>query len=101
MISFGALRPDSEVWTNDWKPRPMARLCSTRSCVSSALLQSLAAAGAPQDQRALVAAIRLGRELSPMQLLALALVGGFIAGKNSASEAIPEATRCFVTAHGS
>ena len=45
------------------------------------LLQSLAAAGATQDQLALVAAMRRGRELSPMQLLAVALVGGFIAGR--------------------
>ena len=43
------------------------------------LLRHLVAAGAQQDQLALAA--RLGRELSPMQLLALALVGGFIAGK--------------------
>jgi Kef-type K+ transport system membrane component KefB len=44
------------------------------------LLRHLAAAGAQQEQLALAA--RLGRELSPMQLLALALVGGFIAGRN-------------------
>ena len=48
------------------------------------LLQYLVAAGAQQEQLALVAAMRLGRELSPMQLLALALVGGFIAGRNVA-----------------
>jgi hypothetical protein len=46
------------------------------------LLRHLVAAGAQQDQLALAA--RLGRELSPMQLLALALVGGFIAGKKLA-----------------
>ncbi len=46
------------------------------------LLQHLLAAGAQQDQ--LAAAMRLGRELSPMQLFALALVGGFIAGKKLA-----------------
>jgi Kef-type K+ transport system membrane component KefB len=44
------------------------------------LLRHLAAAGAEHEQLALAA--RLGRELSPMQLLALALVGGFIAGRN-------------------
>jgi hypothetical protein len=43
------------------------------------LLKHLVAAGAQQDQLALAA--RLGRALSPMQLIALALVGGFIAGK--------------------
>ena len=31
-----SVRPDFGVWTNDRKPRRMARLCSTRSCVSSA-----------------------------------------------------------------
>jgi hypothetical protein len=43
-------------------------------------LQSLTAADNSHDQPALVAAMRLGRTLSPMQLLALALIGGFIAG---------------------
>lgn len=40
------------------------------------LLQSLAADSIP-----LVAAMRLARELSPMQLFALALIGGFVAGR--------------------
>lgn len=46
-----------------------------------ALLQSLNAGGAPQDQAALAVAMQLGRELSTMQLLAVALVGGFLAGR--------------------
>ncbi len=46
------------------------------------ILQQLVAAGAQQDQ--LAAAMRLGRELSPMELFALALVEGFIAGKKLA-----------------
>ena len=46
------------------------------------LLLHLLAAGAQQEQ--LAAAMRLGRELSPMQLFALALIGGFIAGKKLA-----------------
>jgi hypothetical protein len=50
----------------------------------NSILQHLVAAGAQQDQSALAAAMRLGRELSPMQLFALALVGGFIAGKKLA-----------------
>ena len=45
------------------------------------LLQYLVAASGPQGQSALLAATRLGRELSPMQLLVLALIGGFIAGR--------------------
>ena len=48
----------------------------------NSILQHLVAAGAQQDQ--LAAAMRLGRELSPMELFALALVGGFIAGKKLA-----------------
>jgi hypothetical protein len=44
------------------------------------VLQSLTEADNSQVQPALVAGMRLGRELSPMQLLALALIGGFIAG---------------------
>lgn len=45
------------------------------------LLQYLGAANGLQGQSALLAATRLGRELSPMQLLVLALIGGFIAGR--------------------
>lgn len=45
------------------------------------LLQSLAAAGTQQDQAAVIAALRLARDLSPMELLAVSLVGGFFAGR--------------------
>lgn len=45
------------------------------------LLQRMAAASTQPDQQALVAAMQLGRALSPMQMLALALMGGFIAGR--------------------
>jgi hypothetical protein len=45
------------------------------------LFQSLAGAGAPQDREALLAAMQLARALSPLQLLATALIGGFIAGR--------------------
>jgi hypothetical protein len=51
------------------------------SGTSDLLIQSLAAAGPTQNQPALVAAMRLGRELTPMQLLALALIGGFVAAR--------------------
>src|SRR5450759_3812003 len=40
-----------------------------------------------------------GREPRPMQLLGLALIGGFIAGRNSAGEAIPKGAQCFVLAN--
>ena len=48
-----------------------------------ALLQSLAAAGTPQDQMALIAALRVGRDLSPMELLAISLISGFFAGRTA------------------
>jgi hypothetical protein len=48
------------------------------------LLQHLAAANSAENQQTLVAAMRLGREFSPIQLLALALVGGFFAGRKLA-----------------
>jgi len=70
--------------------RPAAAVSApaSRGNVDS-LLQHLAAAGSAQDQQALDAAMRLGRKFSPMQLLALALIGGF----NSPSESIPEIAR--------
>ncbi len=61
------------------RSRQAAKASSARAGDIDSLLRHLAAAGAQQDQLALAA--RLGRELSPMQLLALALAGGFIAGK--------------------
>jgi len=48
-----------------------------------ALLQSLSAAGAPQDQKALITALRVGRDLSPMELLAVSLISGFFAGRGA------------------
>jgi hypothetical protein len=45
------------------------------------LLQSQATPDAPPEQLALIAAMRLGRELSTMQLLALTLAAGFMAGR--------------------
>jgi hypothetical protein len=48
-----------------------------------ALLQSLSAAGAPQDQKALIAALQVGRDLSPMELLAISLISGFFAGRGA------------------
>ena len=38
-------------------------------------------AGAPKDQQALLAALQLGCELSPLQFFVTALIGGFIAGR--------------------
>ena len=61
------------------RSRQAAKASSARAGDIDLLLRHLAAAGAQQDQLALAA--RLGRELSPMQLLALTLAGEFIAGK--------------------
>jgi hypothetical protein len=54
-----------------------------------ALLQSLSAAGAPQDQNALIAALRVGRDLSPMELLAISLISGFFADRGANSGGRP------------
>jgi hypothetical protein len=48
-----------------------------------AVLRSLAAAGTPQDQMALIAALKVGRDLSPMELLAISLISGFFAGRTT------------------
>ncbi|WP_198374737.1 hypothetical protein [Neoroseomonas rubea] len=48
-----------------------------------ALLRSLAGAGTPQDQMALIAALKVGRDVSPMQLLAISLISGFFAGRTT------------------
>ena len=45
------------------------------------LFQSMAEAAAPQDRQALLAALELGRGLSPLQLITIALIGGFIVGR--------------------
>lgn len=47
----------------------------------ASLLLALIEAGPPQDREVIAAALRLGREISPAQLLALAVAGGFIIGK--------------------
>ena len=54
-----------------------------------ALLQSLTTASAPQDQNALIAALRVGRDLSPMELLAISLISGFFAGRGANSGGRP------------
>jgi hypothetical protein len=43
--------------------------------------QGLAGAGAPKDREALLAAMQIGRELTPLQLIAIALISGFIVGR--------------------
>jgi hypothetical protein len=63
------------------RPRPQRPTATPPPEDIDALPRSSAAAGTEQDLLALIAALRLGRELSPMELVALALVGGLIAGK--------------------
>ena len=62
-------------------PRATALPAPASTGAIDSLLLALTASDAPPDQTALSSALRLGRELSPMQLLALALIGGFIAGR--------------------
>jgi hypothetical protein len=47
-----------------------------------ALLQSMAANGSAQDRMALIAALRVGRDVSATELLALSLISGFFAGRD-------------------
>jgi hypothetical protein len=72
------------IWAIGVARRRSSRLRRVASASGSpgnidALLQALG--GTPQEQLALAAALRLGGELSAMQLLALALIGGFVAGR--------------------
>lgn len=48
------------------------------------LLQPLGAAGTTQDPMLLIAALRGGRELSPMEILAISLISGFFSGRKAA-----------------
>lgn len=48
------------------------------------LLQPLGTAGTTQDPMLLIAALRGGRELSPMEILAISLISGFFAGRKAA-----------------
>jgi len=45
------------------------------------LFQGIAEAAAPQDRETLLAALQLARSLTPFQLFAIALIGGFVAGR--------------------
>jgi hypothetical protein len=54
----------------------------------AALLKSLAAGGTRQDQMALIAALQVGRALSPMELLAISLISGFFAGRTAGKQAL-------------
>ena len=72
---------------HDRSPRPSSAAPAPPETVE-ALLQSLAAAGAPQDQKALIAALRVGRDLSPMELLVISLISGFFAGRGAGNHGV-------------
>jgi hypothetical protein len=61
------------------------RLASVAPSVSptdvDTFLDSLAIGNTPQDQVVIDAAVRLRRELSTLQLVAVALIGDFVAGR--------------------
>ncbi len=61
--------------------RQVRRAASAPAATVTSVLQSLAAADTPQNREVMATAIRLGRELSPTHLLALAIIGGFIVGR--------------------
>src|SRR5579863_3454199 len=70
------------IWAIGMARRRFSRLRRAASASASpgnadSLLRALG--GTPQEQLALAAALRLGGELSTMQLLVLALIGGFVA----------------------
>jgi len=61
--------------------RSIAAVAPAPATDIEALVQSLGTAGSPVDQRALMAAMQVGRNLSPTQLLLIAVMGGFVAGR--------------------
>jgi hypothetical protein len=60
--------------------RPNAAASTPAGNVNS-FLQSFIATGAPDQQSTLDGAMRFARDMTPMQLVALALIGGFTAGR--------------------
>ncbi len=87
MISaaYGVIAVICGVALTRWHDRsaPPASATPAHPETLEALLQSLAAAGTLQDQKALIAALRVGRDLSPMELLAISLISGFFAGRGA------------------
>lgn len=82
--AFGLLALAIGVFT--WARHRARRIRADAATATSArnvdsLLRGFIATGAPDQQSTLDAAMRFGRELTPMQLVAFALIGGFIAGR--------------------
>ena len=69
-------------WTRRRARRRQANAAaSTPAGNVNSFLQGFIATGAPDQQSTLDAAMRFARDITPMQLVALALIGGFTAGR--------------------
>ncbi len=84
-LAYGVVAVIAGISLARWHDRssPPAPAASAPPDNLEALLQSLTAASTPQDQKALIAALRVGRDLSPMELLAISLLSGFFAGRTT------------------
>jgi len=77
-----ALAIGAFTWTRRRARRMQANAAaSTPAGNVNSFLQGFIATGAPDQQSTLDAAMRFARDITPMQLVALALIGGFTAGR--------------------
>jgi hypothetical protein len=77
-----ALAIGAFTWTRRRARRMQANAAaSTPAGNVNSFLQGFIATGAPDQQSTLDAAMRFARDMTPMQLVALALIGGFTAGR--------------------
>lgn len=84
-LAYGVVAIMAGVGLARWHARPPRHRPSAPALSENleTLLQSLAAAGSSQDQTALIAALRVGRDPSPMELIAISLVSGFFAARKA------------------
>jgi uncharacterized membrane protein len=69
-------------WTRRRARRMQANAAASTPAENvNSFLQGFIATGAPDQQSTLDAATRFARDITPMQLVALALIGGFTAGR--------------------
>ena len=69
-------------WTRHRARRMQANAAASTPAENvNSFLQGFIATGAPDQQSTLDAAMRFARDMTPMQLVALALIGGFTAGR--------------------
>lgn len=83
--AYGAVATISGAALAGWHAKPQSHRPTAAAPPEDfeALLQSLAAGGTRQDQMALIAALQVGRALSPMELVAISLISGFFAGRTA------------------